>query len=76
MKWPYGEDEGPSPEQERAIEDDRQARIAWCRAHDIDPFDIVCDGGIEAWEAVTDHELMQAAAPPPEDETTREGVTT
>jgi hypothetical protein len=60
MMWPYGEDEGPTPEQEREMDDDRLARIAWCRARDIDPFDIVCDGGIEAWQAVTDYDIARA----------------
>ena len=61
MQWPYGPDEGPTPEQEREMDDARLARIAWCRARNIDPFDIVADGGVEAWMAVTDYALAQSS---------------
>jgi hypothetical protein len=54
--------DGMSPEQERAEHEHMRAQqIAWCEARDIDPFDIVADGGVEAWMAVTKHNLKEPA---------------
>lgn len=55
--------EGMQPEREASLEmDDLQvkARIAYCRDRGIDPFAIVADGGVEAWMAVSEHNLQGA----------------
>lgn len=46
-------------EEPQAVRD----RIAYCIERGIDPFDIVADGGIEAWMAVTPHNLRNPSAP-------------
>jgi hypothetical protein len=64
MSWPYDGAEGISPEQEQELLDvEHEEKIAWCRMRDIDPFEIVADGGVEAWMAVTEHQLERDACP-------------
>ena len=43
-------------------DNERAERIAYCIARGIDPFEIVADGGCEAWMAVTEHNLRAAPA--------------
>lgn len=43
---------------EAVADEERNRRITFCRSNGIDPFDIVADGGCEAWMAVTDWDLQ------------------
>lgn len=62
VQWPDQAEDMP-PERERSLEmDDAEiaARIAYCRDRGLDPFALVADGGVEAWMAVTEHNLILA----------------
>lgn len=59
LQWP-DQAEGMVPERERSLEmsdAEVEARIAYCRDRGLDPYAIVADGGVEAWMAVTEHNL-------------------
>ena len=58
--WPIDQAEGMQPELERSLEMsdlEINRRVAYCRDRGLDPFALVADGGVEAWMAVTEHNL-------------------